>query len=60
MENKGTQGTQIIEHDWEKIKLPTNKYTVSKMRINIFRYRIVEELEDEKRQNNNEISKGGE
>ena len=36
-----TEGTKIIEHDWDRIKLPTDKYGVSKMRIKIFRYKII-------------------
>jgi len=43
METKGTEGTQTIEHDWDKIKLPTDKYKVSKMEIKIFRYKIIKE-----------------
>lgn len=40
---KGTEGTQIIEHDWERIKNTTDRYKVSKMEIKIFRYKIIED-----------------
>lgn len=43
METKRTEGTQVIEHDWDKIKNSTDRYKVTKMRIKIFRYKIIEE-----------------
>jgi len=43
MEIKGTGGTQIIEHDWERIKNSTDRYKVSKTRIEIFTYKIIED-----------------
>lgn len=45
MGTKGTEGTQKIEHDWDNIKLPTDRYKVSRMEIKIFRYKIIEEVE---------------
>ena len=42
MKIKGTEGTQIIEHDWDRIKNTTDRYKVSKMRIEVFRYKIIE------------------
>ena len=39
----GTEGTQKIEHDWDNIKLPTDRYKVSKMEIKIFTYKIIED-----------------
>lgn len=44
MEIKRTEGTQIIEHDWERIKNSTDRYKVSKTEIKIFRYKIIEEI----------------
>jgi len=35
-----TEGTQIIEHDWDRIKNTTDKYKVSKMSEEIFEYEI--------------------
>jgi len=43
MDIKRTEGTQIIEHDWDKIKNSTDKYNISKMSIKIFRYKIIED-----------------
>ena len=46
MDRKGTEGTQIIEHDWDRIKLPTDKYKISKTEIKIFRYKVIEEIDN--------------
>jgi len=43
MKTKRTEGNQIIEHDWDKIKNSTDKYKETRMRIKIFRYKIIEE-----------------
>ena len=46
MKIEGTEGTEIIEHDWDRIKLPTDKYRVSKTRIEVFEYKIIEDESD--------------
>ena len=43
MESKGTEGTKTIEHDWDRIKNTDDKYTVSKMKIIIYKYTIIAE-----------------
>ena len=43
MKTKGTEGTQTIEHDWDRIKLSTDRYKVSKMSIKVFTYKIIED-----------------
>ncbi len=49
METKGTEGTQIIGHDWGRIKNSTDRYKVSKMEIKIFRYKIIEEVANDRK-----------
>lgn len=44
MATKKTEGTQIIKHDWDRIKNTTDKYITSKMKIKIFKYKILEEI----------------